>query len=235
MMRKMRRYRDYLIEKLSDREKAISYLQTALEEYQIDGDGAALHLAFSHAVEAQGGVQEFALRTHSGPQAVSDALLSKDETQIARVIARLAEEGCEGSVIYDEAKRLSVEDFIASKSPYRSMPVDNILTSIPRKYGDKAIAFNYTNHSTESPTLDSLDGIVYWESVRWDLESAEGQNETQSETQSETLRTKLKPRETLEDLIHALNENRLSSRNVLSKELKVKSLRSKSYYLIEAA
>ena len=228
-MRKMRKYRDYLIEKLSDREKAISYLQTALEEYRIDGDSVALHLAFSQAVEAQGGVQEFALRTHSDPQAVSDALLSKDETQIARVIARLAEEGCEGSVIY--AKRLSVEDFIASKSPYRSIPVDNILTSITQKYGDEAIAFNYTNHSTGSSTLDSLDGMVYSESVRWDLESAEGQ----SETQSNTLSTKPNPWEMLEDRIHALDEDRLFSRNIFSKELKVKSSRSKSYCFIEAA
>ena len=90
-MRKMRKYHDYLMEELSDREKAISYLQTALEEYQIDEDGAALHRALSQAVEAQGGVQEFALRTHSDQQAVSDTLLSKDETQIARVIARLPE------------------------------------------------------------------------------------------------------------------------------------------------
>ena len=194
-MRKMRKYRDYLIEKLSDREKAISYLQTALEEYRIDGDSVALHLAFSQAVEAQGGVQEFALRTHSDPQAVSDALLSKDETQIARVIARLAEESYEGSVIYGEAKKLPIEDFIAPKSPDRSMPVDNILASITQKYGDEAIAFG-------SSTLDSLDGM-------------EGQSET--------------PWETLEDRIHALYEDRLSSRNTFSKEAKVKSSRSKSY------
>ena len=231
MMRKMRKYRDYLIEKLSDRERAISYLQTALEEYRIDGHSVALHRALSQAVEAQGGVQEFALRTHSDPQAVSDALLSKNETQIARVIARLSEEGCEGSVIYGEAKRLSVEDFIASKSPYRPMPTDNILTSITQKCGDEAIAFNYTKHSTESSTLDSLDGVVYWESVRWDIESSE----EHSETQSNTLRTKLNPLKTLEDLIHALDKNRLASRNIFSKELKVKSSRSKSYYLIEAA
>ncbi len=87
-MRKMRNYRDYLIEKLSDHERAISYLQTALEEYEIDGDSAALHLAFNQAVEAQGGVQKFALKTHSTPQAVSDALLSKNETQIAELLKK---------------------------------------------------------------------------------------------------------------------------------------------------
>ena len=87
-MRKMRRYHDYLIEKLSDRERAISYLQTALEEYEKDPDGAALYYGFSAAVEAQGGVQKFALKTHSTPQAVSDALLSKDEIQIAELLKK---------------------------------------------------------------------------------------------------------------------------------------------------
>ena len=226
-MRKMRKYRDYLFEKLSSRERAISYLQTALEEYRIDGHSVALHRAFSQAVEAQGGVQEFALRTHSDPQAVSDALLSKDERQIARIIARLPEEGCEISAIYGEGNWLSVEDFIVSKSPYRSMPVECFFTSITQKYGDGAIAFNCTKHSTESSTLDSSEGIVYWESVRWELESVEGQ--------SDTLGTKLNLRETLKDRIHALDEDRLSSRNIFSKELNVKNLRSKFYYLIEAA
>ena len=87
-MRKMRRYHDYLIEKLSDRERAISYLQTTLEEYEKDPDGAALYYGFSAAVEAQGGVQKFALKTHSTPQAISDALLSKDEIQIAELLKK---------------------------------------------------------------------------------------------------------------------------------------------------
>ena len=39
----MRKYRDYLIEKLADREEAISYLQTALEEYQTE---ALLHESY---------------------------------------------------------------------------------------------------------------------------------------------------------------------------------------------
>ncbi len=96
-MRQMRDYRDYLIEKLSDRDRAISYLQTALEEYEIDGDSAALHLAFNQAVEAQGGVQKFALKTHSTPQAVSDAMSNKDETLIANIIAQLPATQCETS------------------------------------------------------------------------------------------------------------------------------------------
>ena len=44
-MRKMRNYRDYLIEELSDREEAIAYLQISIEEYQKDGNTSALLLA----------------------------------------------------------------------------------------------------------------------------------------------------------------------------------------------
>lgn len=53
-MRKMRKYRDYLIEELSDREEAISYLQIAVEEYLKDGDTLALMLALQSVAEAQG-------------------------------------------------------------------------------------------------------------------------------------------------------------------------------------
>ena len=96
-MRQMRDYRDYLIEKLSDCDRAISYLQTALEEYEIDGDSAALHLAFNQAVEAQGGAREFARKTHSNPQDMANALSNKDETLIANIIAQLPATQCESS------------------------------------------------------------------------------------------------------------------------------------------
>ena len=46
----MRKYRDYLIERLSDREEAGAYLQTALEEYQADGDMATFMLALRSVV-----------------------------------------------------------------------------------------------------------------------------------------------------------------------------------------
>ena len=52
-MREMRKYRDYLIERLSDPEKAIVHLQVALEEYQKDGDTGALLIALESIAEAQ--------------------------------------------------------------------------------------------------------------------------------------------------------------------------------------
>ncbi len=63
-MRKMIKYRDYLLEKLSDREESIAYLQTSLEEYQKDGDTSALLLALRSIAEAQGGQSELALHVY---------------------------------------------------------------------------------------------------------------------------------------------------------------------------
>ena len=103
-MRKMRRYRDFLIEELADRDKALSFLEVLLEEYEKDPDGAALYYGFSAAVEAQGGVQKFAMKTHSAPQAVSDALLSKDEIQIAELLKKqvLARRGKDKDIAQNE-------------------------------------------------------------------------------------------------------------------------------------
>ena len=54
-MRKMRKYRDYLIGILADTEEAIAYLQTSLEEYQKDGDTIAFLIALQSLADAQGG------------------------------------------------------------------------------------------------------------------------------------------------------------------------------------
>ena len=75
----MRTWREYLIEKFADREKAISYLQVALEEYQVDGDTAAFMLALQTVVEAQGGIHELANRIHTAPQTALK-MLSSDNT-----------------------------------------------------------------------------------------------------------------------------------------------------------
>ena len=78
----MRKYRDYLIEKLSDRQETIAYLQTALEEYQTDGDTAAFLLAVRTVAEAQGGLQQLAKRIHTDPQDLLKALSSNDKPQL---------------------------------------------------------------------------------------------------------------------------------------------------------
>ena len=75
----MRTWREYLIEKFAGREKAISYLQVAREEYQVHGDTAAFMLALQTVAEAQGGIHELVSRIHTAPQTVSK-MLSSDNT-----------------------------------------------------------------------------------------------------------------------------------------------------------
>ena len=57
-MRKMRKYRDYLIGRLADYEEAVAYLETSQEEYQKDGDTVAFLLALQSIAEAQVGNNE---------------------------------------------------------------------------------------------------------------------------------------------------------------------------------
>ena len=63
-MRKMRKYRDYLIGILADTEEAIAYLQTSLEEYQKDGDTIAFLIALQSIAEAQAENNEIASQVY---------------------------------------------------------------------------------------------------------------------------------------------------------------------------
>lgn len=64
----MREFRDYLKEKLNDKEEAIAYLNTALEEYEKDNDVEAFLLALRTVAETQGGIGELAKKTNLNRQ-----------------------------------------------------------------------------------------------------------------------------------------------------------------------
>lgn len=98
-MRKMRKFRDYLMEKLADREEAIVHLEVALEEYQKDGDTFLLWMAFQSVVEAQGGLDEFARRINADPQDLLKALSSNDKPDFDTIEAILNGLECRLSVI----------------------------------------------------------------------------------------------------------------------------------------
>ena len=55
-MKKMRKFRDYLMEKLSELDTAMLHLEVVLEEYQNDGDAFGFLIGLRCVVEAQGGV-----------------------------------------------------------------------------------------------------------------------------------------------------------------------------------
>lgn len=85
-MRKMGIWREYLIEKLADRESAINYLQAILEDYyQIFEDSTVVLRSLRTVVEAQGGVSELAKQTDMDPQVLSK-VLSNEGTPLIDVL-----------------------------------------------------------------------------------------------------------------------------------------------------
>ena len=73
-MREMGNWHEYLIERLTNPEKARSYLNVSLEEYQADGDLPFFLLGLRNVVEAQGGVPILAKRIGIVPEELSEIL-----------------------------------------------------------------------------------------------------------------------------------------------------------------
>lgn len=63
-MRKLRTFRETVIERLHDKEYARVYVEVALEEYSKDHDAKAFFLALKDVAEAQGGLTKLAEETH---------------------------------------------------------------------------------------------------------------------------------------------------------------------------
>ena len=77
-MQKMGIWRDYLVKKLADRERAIGYLQAILDDYYIYGGAAVVKDALDTIVEAQGGVSKVAKQVDMDPQLLSKVLSNED-------------------------------------------------------------------------------------------------------------------------------------------------------------
>ncbi len=77
-MRKMRTWRECLIEQLADRKSAIAYLQAILEDYQIYKSPAVVQRSLLTVVEAQGGIVELAKQVNMDPQVFSKVVSNED-------------------------------------------------------------------------------------------------------------------------------------------------------------
>lgn len=108
-MRKMRTYREYLIDIFTDRDEAIGHLQVALEDYQIHGDTDIFPFLLETVVEAQGGVAELAKETDTNPQILSDTLTKDDIPLIDRLGTVLKALGYQLSIEPLEARNLNPE------------------------------------------------------------------------------------------------------------------------------
>lgn len=77
-----RRYDDFLIESLKDKEEAALYLQAALDVYQKDGDHRFLLMAFRNVVEAQGGIGKLAEATQLNRESLYRTLSNRGNPKL---------------------------------------------------------------------------------------------------------------------------------------------------------
>ena len=98
-MRKLRTWREYLIEQLTvDPGRARGYLQAALEDYQIHGEAAVFLLALQTIIESQGGIDKLAKQVGVQPESISEMLTSNIFPQIDLLSPILNTFGCQLSI-----------------------------------------------------------------------------------------------------------------------------------------
>lgn len=98
-MRKLRKWRDVLIEDLAaDRQAAIGFLQAVLLDYQIYGDSAALVSALRAVIDAQDGIPELARQTGMDSQTLSEVLSCETALPVDMLVAILTALGCRLSI-----------------------------------------------------------------------------------------------------------------------------------------
>lgn len=92
-------WREYLIEKLTaDHERAVDYLDVALEEYQSDKDSHLFFVALRTVVESQGGIAALAKRTCIEPKVLLEMLSGEEMPRIDMLNSIFVELGCRLSI-----------------------------------------------------------------------------------------------------------------------------------------
>jgi probable addiction module antidote protein len=97
-------YEDWLINSLQDREEAALFLETALEEFQKDGDLKVLLLSLRHVVEAQGGIGQLARKTHLNRESLYKMLSAKGDPKFTTIATLLNAVGVKLAVTPMERK-----------------------------------------------------------------------------------------------------------------------------------
>ena len=110
-MKKMRTWRECLIERIANRERAIGYLQAILEDYHIYKNPAVVLKALQTVVEAQGGVFELAKQADMDPQVFSKMLSNKDMPLIDTVVIVLKALGYQLSIQPIESENPDLETY----------------------------------------------------------------------------------------------------------------------------
>jgi DNA-binding phage protein len=85
------RFKDYLLKDLAQPEFAKGYLETALQDFDQDGNIELLLLSMKDIAEAQGGIESLIAWTNLSPQVLTYLLNSEHPLQLDKVLDILSE------------------------------------------------------------------------------------------------------------------------------------------------
>lgn len=120
-MENLTTWQEFLIEKLANREEAMSYLQVSLEEYLVDGDTPFFLKGIRNVVEAQGGTSKIAKQAGITPKALSEFLYSGDPLHLGTLSAVLKALGWQLSIeplaTEDDSSEFASEQLTTANAP----------------------------------------------------------------------------------------------------------------------
>ena len=129
-MREYRTWQEILMERLAaDKEKAIGYLDVALEEYQEDGDTPFFLLGLQNVIAARGGIAEIAKQAGIEAQCLSDMLSSEEAPRLDMFNSILTALGCRLSIQCLENTDQTVE---SDTTKILAPPIDDARTRLDR-------------------------------------------------------------------------------------------------------
>lgn len=108
-MRKMRTWRECLIERIADPERAIGYLRAILDDYQVYRERTVVLRALQTVVEAQGGVSKVAKQVDMDPQLLLKVLSNEDTPLIDALEIVLKALGYQLSIKPIEQEKFNLE------------------------------------------------------------------------------------------------------------------------------
>ena len=133
-MKKSISWHEFLIEKLVNQEKALSYLQVSLEGYLIDGDVPFFLKGIRNVVEAQGGVPAIAEQAGLSPDTLSKFLFSEGPLNFGTLSTLLKTFGWKLSIepltAEDYSHELANQQLTASNESLETTP-EQVVESLP--------------------------------------------------------------------------------------------------------
>lgn len=109
-MKKVTTWHEFLIEKLTDLDEAMGYLQTALEEYLVDGDTHFFIKGLRNVVEAQGGIPEVAKKAEIPTDILTKFLYNEEPLHLGTLISVIKAFGWQlslESITEDQSKEIA--------------------------------------------------------------------------------------------------------------------------------